>query len=53
MGAIPTEVGYFSDETVLQPSSGWFLLQDELKTMPPSQQLPTLIEDGHEVFVLD
>ncbi len=49
MGAIPIEVGYFSDETVLQPSSGWFLLQDELKAMPPPQQLPNLIEDGHEV----
>jgi hypothetical protein len=53
MGAIPTKVGYFSDETVLQPSSGWFLLQDELKAMPLSQQFTTLIEDGHEVFVLD
>jgi hypothetical protein len=53
VGATPNEVGYFSDETVLQPSSGWFLLQDEIKAMPPPQQLPTLIEDGHEVFLLD
>jgi hypothetical protein len=53
MGAVPTAVGYLHDETVLQPWSGWFLLEDGSKAMPPLQQHRVLNENGHEVIELD
>jgi Domain of unknown function (DUF4419) len=53
MGTISTRVGYLADETLLQPRLGWFLLQDEQQAMPPLQQPKVLIEDGHELYVLD
>jgi hypothetical protein len=53
MGAVSTTVGYLTDETVLQARSGWYLLEDEIQSMAPPQQPKALMEDGHEVLVLD
>jgi hypothetical protein len=53
MGTMPTRVGYLADEILLQPRLGWFLLRDEQQAMLPLQQPKVLIEDGHEVYVLD
>jgi hypothetical protein len=53
MGAIPTTVGYLNDETVLQPRSGWYMLQDSVHAMPSRQEHTTTDEQGHEVIVLD
>ena len=44
MSTIPIKVGYLTDETVMQPWSGWYMLQDSVQAMPPRQD--RTITDG-------